>query len=311
MVSFLAPQVSVVGSIHMDFFILMDHLPVPGETVLGKSFTMQPGGKGANQAVAAARLGAKTYMVGRVGGDIFAEEVLNNFRRNGVDVSYVRRDPETHTGVAFIFVDSRGENMIAVAPGADARVSTHDVDSAIDVISSSDVLMLQLEIPIETVVYAAKVAWEHNVKVVLNPAPARTLPEEIYGYIHVLTPNRIEAQMLSGVRIESREDIVKAAHVLMDKGVENVVITLGAEGALLVSEEGVYHIPAFKVRPVDTTGAGDAFNAALAVAIAEGRSLREAVRLANAAAAIKITRVGAQAGLPYRRDLEEFLKDVR
>jgi len=293
----------------MDFFILLEHLPIPGETVLGKRFVMQPGGKGANQAVAAARLGAKTYMVGRVGNDIFANEVIENFKRNNVKVDYVKRDPETHTGVAFIFVDAKGENMIAVASGADARVSPSDVDDAMDIISKSDVLLLQLEIPVETVVYAARKAYENNVKVILNPAPARSLPEEIFKYIYILTPNRVEAQMLSNVEIRSTEDVLKAARVLMSKGVKSIVVTLGAEGALLISGDREIHIPAFKVKPVDTTGAGDAFNAALAVAIAEGKSLEEAVRWANAAAAIKITRVGAQAGLPYRKDLKEFLNE--
>lgn len=302
-------MITVVGSIHMDFFILLEHLPIPGETVLGKRFVMQPGGKGANQAVAAARLGAKTYMVGRVGNDIFANEVIENFKRNNVKVDYVKRDPETHTGVAFIFVDAKGENMIAVASGADARVSPSDVDDAMDIISKSDVLLLQLEIPIETVVYAARKAYENNVKVILNPAPARSLPEEIFKYIYILTPNRVEAQMLSNVEIRSTEDVLKAARVLMSKGVKSIVVTLGAEGALLISGDREIHIPAFKVKPVDTTGAGDAFNAALAVAIAEGKSLEEAVRWANAAAAIKITRVGAQAGLPYRKDLKEFLNE--
>jgi len=293
----------------MDFFILLEHLPIPGETVLGKRFVMQPGGKGANQAVAAARLGAKTYMVGRVGNDIFANEVIENFKRNNVKVDYIKRDPETHTGVAFIFVDAKGENMIAVASGADARVSPSDVDDAMDIISKSDVLLLQLEIPVETVVYAARKAYENNVKVILNPAPARSLPEEIFKYIYILTPNRVEAQMLSNVEIRSTEDVLKAARVLMSKGVKSIVVTLGAEGALLISGDREIHIPAFKVKPVDTTGAGDAFNAALAVAIAEGKSLEEAVRWANAAAAIKITRVGAQAGLPYRKDLKEFLNE--
>jgi len=301
-------RITVAGSIHMDFYINLPRLPVPGETVLGKGFTMLPGGKGANQAVGCARLGAYTYMVSRVGKDFMGEELLKNLRENGVDTRYIRVDEETHTGVAFILLDeSSGENMIAVAPGTDYRVSVEDVDNSMKAIEESDVLLLQLEIPVETVYYAAKKAWEKGVKVVLNPAPARELPSDIYRYLYALTPNRVEASLLSGVEVKTIDDAVKAGRELVSRGVEYVVITLGREGSLIVSRDMAKHVPAFKVKAVDTTGAGDAFNAALAVAIAEARDMVEACRIANAAAAIQITRLGAQSGLPSREELEEFL----
>ncbi|MCD6487946.1 MAG: ribokinase [Desulfurococcales archaeon] len=304
--------VAIVGSIHMDFYIRLPKLPVPGETVLGHGFTMLPGGKGANQAVACSRLGAYTYMVGRVGNDIFGEKLIENFRKNNVDTKYMEVDKTTHTGIAFILLDEKtGENMITVAPGADYNVSAKDVDNAMDAISRSDILLLQLEIPIDTVVYAAKRAWEKGVRVILNPAPAASLPDEIYRYIHVLTPNRVEASLLTNINIESREDAVKAGKLLIDKGVDYVIITLGAEGSMVISKDFVRHIPAYKVEVVDTTGAGDAFNAALAVSLAEGKDIVEACRIANAAAALQITKLGAQSGLPTREELEEFLRKHR
>lgn len=301
--------ITVVGSIHMDFYIRLPKLPVSGETVLGHGFTMLPGGKGANQAVASSKLGAYTYMIGRVGNDIFGEKLIENFKTNNVNTDYVKIDDTTHTGIAFILLDTKtGENMIAVAPGADYNVSEKDVDDAMDVIEKSDILLLQLEIPISTVVYAAKKAWEKRVRVILNPAPATSLPDEIYKYIHVLTPNRVEASILTNTRIESREDAVRAGKLLIDKGVEYVVITLGGEGSLIISRDFVKYMPAYKVEVVDTTGAGDAFNAALAVSLAEGRDIVEACNIANAAAALKITKLGAQSGLPTREELEEFLR---
>jgi len=302
-------RVVVVGSIHMDFFINVEKLPIPGETVLGRNFTMSPGGKGANQAIGVARLGAETFMVGRVGSDIFADKLIENFRRNNVDTTYILKDPTTHTGIAFILLDEKGENMIAVAPGADAKVSKDDVDRAMDIIGKADILLLQLEIPVETVVYAAKRAWECGVKVILNPAPARTLPDEIYKYIYTLTPNQIECSMLSNVEIKSLNDVEKASKKLISKGVKNVIVTLGAKGAYVLTEDGEGKvIPAFKVKVVDTTGAGDAFNAALAVSLAEGLNIEEAIVRANAAAALAITKIGAQSGLPSRLELEDFIK---
>ncbi len=301
-------KITVVGSTHIDFYIRLPKLPSPGETVLGREFIMKPGGKGANQAVAVARLGGESYMVSRVGNDVFGEKLIENFRKNRVDTRHVYVDDTTHTGTAFILLDENtGENMIAVAPGADNRVSREDIDKAIDTVKSSKILLLQLEIPVETVVYAAKKAWENNVKVILNPAPARPLPDEIYRYVYVITPNMIEVGHLTNTVVKDIDDAVEAGRKLISKGVEYVVVTMGARGSLVISSNSVEHIPAYKVKVVDTTGAGDAFNGALAVFLAEGKDIVEACRLANAAAALKITRVGAQEGLPTREELINFL----
>lgn len=304
-------SIVVIGSIHMDFYIDLPKLPTPGETVLGFNFTMKPGGKGANQAVATARLGAHTYMVGRVGNDLFAEKLLENLRRNNVNTDYISLDQSTHTGLAFILLDRRtGENMIAVAPGADYHVSKEDIDKATAIIAKTDIVLLQLEIPLETVLYAAKKASELNRLVILNPAPAMKLPVEIYKYVNVITPNRIEAEMLTGIKVEKIEDAAKAGRMLVERGVEYAVITMGKDGVVVVSRDLTEHIPAFKVEVVDTTGAGDAFNGALAVFMAEGYDILEACKRANAAASLKITKLGAQEGLPSRDELEDFLKKM-
>ncbi len=221
----------------------------------------------------------------------------------------MRVDEEAHTGVALIFVDARGENMIAVAPGADEKVSPGDVESAREAFRGAHALLLQLEIPLETVQRAAEAAKEEGARVILNPAPARKLPESLLKLVDVLTPNEVELEMLSGVPVKSDEDIVKATEKLLNLGISAVVVTLGARGALIVSRDGKEEVPAFKVKPVDTTGAGDAFNGALAVALAEGKSLKDAVLFANMVAAIKVTKPGAQEGLPWRREVEEFAKE--
>ncbi len=302
-------SITVIGSIHIDFYVRLPKLPVPGETVLGYDFIMKPGGKGANQAVATARLGAHTYMVGRIGNDIFAEKLLDNFAKNGVDTKYVSIDKTTHTGTAFILLDKKtGENMIAVAPGADAHVSKEDVEKAIPAIKESEIILLQLEIPVDTVIYAIKKASKLGRKVILNPAPATILPEEIFRHIYVITPNRVEAELLTGVKVKNIEDAIKAGKLLVNKGVKYAIITMGDKGSVIVSKDIAKHIPAYKVEIIDTTGAGDAFNGALAVFLAEGYDIVEACKRANAAAAIQITKLGAQEGLPTRKELESFIK---
>ncbi len=299
--------VSVVGSIHMDFYIRLPKLPQQDETVIGYGFTMLPGGKGANQAVAATRLGAETYFIGRIGKDVFGSQLIDILRSNNVNTDYVTIDDTTHTGIAFILLNTSGENMIAVAPGTDYKVSKDDINKAIDVIKRSNAVLLQLEIPLDTVIYAARVSWENGVNVILNPAPATHLPEEIYRYIYAMTPNRVELSMLSGIQVKSFDDIVKAGRMLIKKGVKYVIATLGGDGAMVISEHSAVHVPAYRVEVVDTTGAGDVFSAALAVFIAEGMDIIDACRMANAAAALKITRMGAQSA-PFREELMQFLK---
>lgn len=305
------PVITVVGSIHIDYTVKLPRLPSIGETVIGLDFKKSPGGKGANQAVAAARLGAETYMVSRVGADEDGRILLDNLRINGVHTEYVKIDPVSYTGIALIMVDAQGRNMIAVASGTDARVSKEDVDSAMNCIRRSDIVLTQLEIPIETTVYALERAYEAGVKTILNPAPYRSLPRDVYRKISVLTPNRVELSMLTGMPTRDLKEIEIAARSILDLGVEVVIVTLGEEGALIVDSSSSTHVEAIRVEAVDTTGAGDAFNAALAVALAEGRSLKESVFIANAAAALKITKMGAQEGLPKRSELESFLSKMR
>jgi len=303
----MTPRVVVVGSMHMDFVVVLNRFPEIGETVIGKDFKMTPGGKGANQAVSAARLGAETYLVSRVGNDSIGVHLLENLRSNSVRDRYVTIDTESYTGVALIFVDSKGRNMIAVAPGTDARVSREDVDRAFNELCSMDTVLLQLEIPVDTVVYAAKKGKEIGSLIILNPAPYRKLPEEIFLNVDVITPNRIEAEQLTGIKIDSLSDCEKAGKALLGKGVKIAVITLGERGAYVVSNEYTGLVESFQVPVVDTTGAGDAFNGALAVALAEGMPIKEAVIFANATSSLKITRLGAQEGLPRRREIENFL----
>ncbi len=302
-------SIAIIGSIHVDFIIRVPRIPSIGETVLGKDFKIYPGGKGANQCLGAARLGAKAYMVSRVGEDFLADIALKNLRLEpNIVLDYVKSTRKTHTGIAFILVDQRGENIIAVAPGADIHVSTSDVEEFLDRVRDFKVLLTQLEIPLRTVVHALKKASNANIITMLNPAPAIKLPEKVYSYIDVLTPNRVELEALSATTISSIDDIVRASRKLLAKGVRKAVITtLGAHGAIIVTEDRAIHVPALKVKAVDTTGAGDAFNAGLAVALAEGKDIIEAVKWANTVAALKVAKMGAQEGLPSRSEVEELL----
>jgi len=300
------PGVCVVGTMHMDFIAYVDHLPRPGETVIGRGFEMQPGGKGANQAVAVARLGARSSMISRVGSDYVGRLLLENAARNGVDVSHVREDPGSHSGVALIVVDAHGENIIAVAPGVDERISPADVESALPAIRSSSAVVAQLEIPVETALRAMKLAKDWGKLAILNPAPAKPLPPEAYSCIDVVTPNARELEALAGVRVESVEDAERAARELLERGVRTVIVTLGKRGALIVGGEGSKLVPTYDVPVVDTVGAGDAFNGALAVALALGAPVEEAVAFANLVASLKVTKRGAQAGLPRLEEVKLF-----
>mgnify|MGYP000133981287 CR=1 FL=1 len=298
-------KVTVAGSSNTDMVVRVPHLPLPGETVLGEQFIMAAGGKGANQAVAAARLGAEVTFVARVGRDVFGAEALAGFRREGVHTQYIHTDARASSGVALILVDHAGENCIAVAPGANALLSPADVQEAREAIAASDVLLLQLEIPLETVVAAAQIANQAGVRVILNPAPAPSspLPRNLLACLDILTPNENEASLLTGI-----SDPEKAAHLLLEQGVKTVVMTLGARGALIVSRDGRELVPGFPVEAVDTTAAGDAFNGGLAVALARGKPLAEAVRFANACGALATMRLGAQPSLPTLQEVEQLLR---
>lgn len=303
----MKPRIVVVGSSNTDMIIRLNRLPRPGETLLGGEFSMAAGGKGANQAVAAARAGGHVTFIARVGKDVFGDRALEGFRRDGIAVDRIIRDPRSASGVALIFVGAEGQNSIAVASGANARLTASDVRKARRVIAEADLLMMQLETPLATVRAAAQEATAARVAVMLNPAPARPLSRTLLRLVTVLTPNETEAEMLSGVRIRNDRSAVRAAVALLGQGPKIVAITLGARGALVATREGHQIVPAFPVRAVDTTAAGDVFNGALAVALAEGRELNDAVRFANAAAALSVTRLGAQPSAPKRSAIERLL----
>ncbi len=301
-------KIVVVGSSNSDLTIKAARIPRPGETVLGGSFSMAPGGKGANQAVAAARAGGRVVFIARVGEDYFGERAIKHFAADQIDVGFIVKDRESPSGIALIFVGERGENSIAVAAGANARLSKADIEKCSDAIASAEILLMQLETPLETVQAAAEIASLRGVKVILNPAPARELPTELLKHVSIMTPNEFEAEVLTGVEIRDDAAAGRAADMLLAQGVGTVIITLGARGAFLASGSVREVIPGFHVHAVDTTGAGDVFNGALVVALSEGKTLREATSFACAAAAISVTKLGAQPSIPRRKEIDSFLK---
>jgi ribokinase len=297
------PGIIVIGSSNTDMVIKTQKLPAPGETILGGTFLMNPGGKGANQAVAAARLGGKVTFITKRGNDLFGNQAVELLMREGIDTQYVVKDPELPSGVALITVDSTGENIIVVAPGSNGNLLREDIPASVFRSGSFDILLLQLEIPMNTVEYSAVTAIKNNTKVILNPAPACQLPENLLKNTWLITPNETEAEIISGVKITDISSAESAAILIRKRGVKNVIITLGETGAYVMSDEYTGLIPGIKVTPVDTTAAGDVFNGALAVAISEGKGLKEAVIFANKAASISVTRMGAQASVPYRNEI--------
>lgn len=296
----------VVGSSNTDMVVKVDKLPSPGETVIGGSFLMNPGGKGANQAVAASRLGGHVTFVASIGNDIFGRQAMQQFQREKIDTSFILTDKTHPSGVALINVDSKGENNIAVAPGANAQLSIIKVEQALLSVRDQAILLLQLEIPLDTVEYAIEQSYKKDLKVILNPAPANRLSDDVFKHIFVITPNESEAELLTGIRLTDLDSTREAAELLHQKGVENVVITLGAKGAYLSNKATKQLIPAPLVTAIDTTAAGDCFNGALAVALSENEPLNVAVAFACKAASISVTRMGAQSSLPYRKEVDEL-----
>ncbi|TCC88726.1 ribokinase [Pedobacter frigiditerrae] len=299
----MKPSILVVGSSNTDMVIKADHLPSPGETILGGTFLMNPGGKGANQAVAAARLGGSVTFICKTGNDIFGKQSVQLFEDEGIDVSHLLSDSKNPSGVALITVDKNAENCIVVASGANASLSVADLQQSDAVIKNAEIVLMQLEIPLETVAYVAEIAAASGKKVVLNPAPACKLPESLYRHISIITPNQNEAQLLTGIAVTDVDGAKLAAAVLHEKGVKDVIITLGKAGALVYSKSNYTYIAAEKVIPVDTTAAGDVFNGALAVAISEGKSIEDATVFACKASGIAVTRLGAQSSAPYRNEI--------
>lgn len=302
-------SIIVFGSINLDLVARVPHLPNPGETLSGYSFVTVPGGKGANQAVGAAKLGGSTRMIGRVGGDAFGEELLKSLQDSGVQTDLVMVDRAISSGVAMIAVDDRSENHIIVIPGANGNVNESDLEKLQSTLTSSSILLLQLEIPIAIVESAAAIAHQIGAIVMLDPAPAPTnFPDSLYPLSDILTPNAIEAAQLVGFPLENDSDVDRAATVLQQKGAKTIVIKLGAQGAFCATQEERFLMPAFSVNAIDTVAAGDAFNAGLAVALSEGLPIRESITWGAASGALSTTKSGAQTSLVDRFTFDQFLK---
>ncbi len=300
-------DVLVVGSANMDLVVTCERFLKPGETMLAHDFAMFPGGKGANQAVACAKLGGRVHFLGKMGDDAFHDALCESLRHDGVGLDGLLTDADAPTGVALITVDARGENTIVVAAGSNMRLTPADLDAHERLFADAAVVLVQLEIPPETVRHAAELARRHGATFILNPAPAQRLPDDLLRQIDVLTPNATEAAQLAGLAPDGSTTAEHAARELVRRGVRHVLVTVGEEGALLVTEGGTERFPAVRVAPVDTTAAGDAFNGALAYALADGQSLREAVPLANAVAGYAVTQRGAQPSMPDPAALDAFL----
>jgi ribokinase len=298
-------NIIVVGSLNADLVVRAPRFPQPGETISGEDLKIIPGGKGANQSVAAARQGASVAMLGRVGNDSFGPELINNLKHNGVDTAHVQIDSEAATGTATIIVDAHGQNSIVLSPGGNGRVSSADLNT----VSFSDykLLLLQLEIPLEPVLAAAKRAKEKGLRVLLNPAPARPLPDELIALPDFIVPNEGELSLLTNQPVQDLASAENAARALLAQGAQTVIVTLGANGALIVNREVTKHIPAFQVDVVDTTAAGDAFIGGFASALLQNKSLGEAVRSGCACGALAATKFGAQPSMPTKEEVEGFM----
>lgn len=300
-------KILVVGSSNTDMTVLTDELPRPGETVLGGDFKMGPGGKGANQAVIAKRLGGDVRFVCKVGKDLFGDKSIERYKKEGLKAEDILRSDKP-SGVALIPVDKMGENSIIVASGANGDFSPADIEGIRPLIEECDILLLQLEIPIPSVLKAAEIGSKAGARVILNPAPATSLPEEIFRHISIFIPNETELSSFSGVQVNDGESAKKAAAAMRCKGVKDIIVTMGSNGSLICSDNESTIIPARKVKALDTTGAGDTFCAGLCVGLSEGMTLGQAAAFATAAASIAVQRLGAQEAAPYRNEVDELLK---
>lgn len=295
-------KIIVIGSANTDMVVKTNKLPLPGETVIGGEFFMNAGGKGANQAVAAARLGADVTLVAKVGSDIFGHQTIAGLKKEGIDTHYVFIDETAPSGTALITVNNEGENCIVVAPGANAKLLPVDME-VVTILDEAEIILLQLEIPMETIEWIAKNVKSGKPKVILNPAPAHNLSNELLRGLFLITPNETEAAILTGVQVHDEKTASEAADFLQKKGVQNVVVTMGKQGAYLQTDTVKIMIAAPVVKPIDTTAAGDTFSAAIAVGIAEEMNWESAVRFACKAASVSVTRMGAQASVPFRKEI--------
>ena len=300
----------VFGSINLDLTAYVSRLPLTGETITGRSFLTAPGGKGANQAVCAARLGAPTVFIGRIGRDAFGDQALAAVSTEGVDTSRVWIDTDAGTGLAVISVNEKAENTIIIIPGANGRLDGTDVDRAANLLDGNSIVMLQLETPLEPSLKLAILARGRGAKVILDPAPAVLLPDELYRVVDLITPNEVETGILTGIQPQSVEDCSRAAQLLLARGAQSSVIKMGAQGVYFQSQQASGFIPPFYINAVDSVAAGDAFNGGLAVALFEGKPLEEAVRWGAAAGAIACTRKGAIPSMPHREELESLMRDA-
>ncbi|MCH7916800.1 MAG: ribokinase [Planctomycetes bacterium] len=302
-------QIVVIGSSNTDLIVKAPRIPKPGETVLGGRFIKAAGGKGANQAVAAARAGGQVSLIARIGEDAFGAEALSGFQADGIDTAWIRKDAVHASGIALIVVDGQGENSIVVAPGANEHLSPEEVIAAAEAIDQASIMVLQLEIPMPSIETATRLAADRGVPVLLNPAPAQALPAALLEQVSILTPNETEVESLTGIPVSDEASARRGAHALRDRGVDTVIITLGPRGVYCLSSSLEGLVTGFSVQAVDTTAAGDTFNGALAVALAEDVDLSEALRFAQAAAALSVTMEGAQPSAPLRKTIERFLAD--
>jgi ribokinase len=295
-------KIFVIGSSNTDMVVKTDQLPLPGETRMGGTFFMNPGGKGANQAVAAARLGGKVKLVTKLGNDIFGKQTLEGFKKEHIDTSHVFIDETSATGTALIIVDKNGENIIVVAAGANANLLPDDIKK-IENLHEAAVTLIQLEIPLRTVRFVAEIAKSNHQKLIINPAPAQHLDDELLNGLFLITPNETEASLLTGIQVSDEQSASSAASVFLNRGVQNVIITMGKRGAFFQNSQIKLHIPAPVVKVMDTTAAGDVFSGAMAVAVTEGMDWERAMNFSVHAASVSATRMGAQASVPYRKEI--------
>ena len=298
-------NICVIGSLNMDLVVNVDTMPKPGQTIIGSNFKEVPGGKGANQAVAMARLNGNVSMIGKVGEDGFGQTLINSLKNDNVDTTYIQTTKGA-TGVALITVDKNAQNSIVVSPGANFEVKEDDIDNNIEAIKNSDIVVLQLETPLNTIKYALNKAKELNKYTILNPAPAVKLDDEIIKNVDLLTPNETELEIISGVSIETEEDIQRAAQIMIEKGVKELIVTLGSKGSLYINKEKSMFKKAYKVEAVDTTAAGDSYTGALAVALSQNKGMEDAMDFASKVGALSVLKEGAQSSLPTLEDVENF-----